>query len=137
MSHSYYTIWIHAVWSTKDRLPLISADLEQILYPAIENEFLESGCSVSIINGMPDYVHCLFKLNPNLSLAATIKQVKGASSHFINESKLIPDHFCWQSGYAAFSVSRSGLLKVYRYIKYQKRRHGQLSYLDEYRQFIK
>lgn len=116
---------------------MITPVLKPYIYRALETEFMKFKCRVGIINGMPDHIHCLFQLNPNQALSAVIKQVKGASSHFINQEHLVSGHFCWQNGYAAFSVSESGYSKVYRYIKYQKQRHAKTTFEEEYEQFMK
>ncbi|MBU2045774.1 MAG: transposase, partial [Bacteroidetes bacterium] len=85
MSHSYNKIWIHAIGATKDRQPLISQEIETALHDFIYSQLKELGCPVRIINGMLDHIHCLFLLNPQKSIAEIIKQIKGSSSHFINE----------------------------------------------------
>src|SRR5262245_60238494 len=123
MPHSYNKIWIHAIWSTKDRMPLINLSIEAKLYHYMRNQFIESGCPVRIVNGMPDHIHCLFLLNPIKSVAEIIKQVKGSSSHFINDGNLTEQKFAWQTGYAAYSVSESVMDKVFNYIKKQKEHH--------------
>ena len=89
MPHSFNKIWIHAVWATKERTPLISYKIEKHVYDFMRKQFIESGCPVRIINGMPDHVHCLFLLNPQKAITEIIKQVKGSTSHFINEQDLI------------------------------------------------
>jgi REP element-mobilizing transposase RayT len=128
MSHSLNKIWIHAIWSTKGRLPLIHPSIENKIYESIAEQFQEQGCTVKIINGMPDHVHCLFLLNPKKSIAEVIKKIKGSTSHNANQSSLIPEKFAWQTGYAAYSVSESGLGSVYNYIKSQKQHHRKKKY---------
>ncbi len=86
---------------------------------------------------MPDHVHCLFLLSPQKTIAEIIKQVKGSTSHFINEQNLIPDKFAWQTGYAAYSVSQSVLEKVVEYIRNQKQHHSKKTFHQEYDEFIK
>ncbi|MCB8963567.1 MAG: IS200/IS605 family transposase [Bacteroidales bacterium] len=127
MPHSYNRIWIHAIWSTKERLPLINSNVEKVLYPFIVEQFKELGCPVRIINGMFDHVHCLFLLNPMKTTAEIIKQIKGSSSHFINQQSNLIDKFAWQTGYAAFSVSESVVDRVYEYIANQKQHHQKRS----------
>src|SRR5690606_16876954 len=100
MGHSFNKISIHCICSTKDRSHLIVTDIETIVYNFISDQLREIGCPVRIINGMPDHIHCLFLLNPQKSIAEVIKQVKGSSSHFINQSNLINEKFSWQTGYA-------------------------------------
>ncbi len=137
MSHSYYKIWIHAVWATKERTPLIEASVESIIHEYIMEQFAELGCPAKIINGMPDHIHCLFRLNPQKSVADVIKQIKGSSSHFVNQHDLIADKFAWQTGYSAFSVSESAVGVVYHYIQNQKTHHQKKSFHQEYDEFIR
>ena len=137
MPHSFNKIWIHAIWSTKDRLPLIHQNIEKKIYEYMCNQFIESGCPVRIINGMQDHVHSLFLLNPQRGVADIIKQVKGSTSHWINEQNMIKEKFAWQTGYAAYSVSESVLEKVYQYIVNQKKHHQKTTFLKEYDEFIK
>jgi REP element-mobilizing transposase RayT len=63
MPHSFNKIWIHAIWATKRRMPLISSSIELKYYQFISEQLREKGCPVRIINGMPDHIYCLFLLN--------------------------------------------------------------------------
>ncbi len=123
MPHSVNKIWIHAIWATKKRAPFIKPAVEKKIRQFISDQLRDQGCPVRTINGMPDHIHCLFLLNPTKSIAEIIKQIKGTSSHFVNRNNLIAEKFAWQTGYAAYSVSESGVDKVYKYIKNQKKRH--------------
>jgi REP element-mobilizing transposase RayT len=137
MSHSYGNLLIHAIWSTKDWLPLIDFDLEKPLIENMKEQFAEKGCRLYILNGMPDHVHCLFNLNLSLSVAEVIKHVKGNSSHFVNQHNLIEGKFSWQTGYAAFSVSESGHKKVFDYILNQKTIHKKRNSKQELQAFLR
>jgi putative transposase len=137
MPHSFNKIWIHAIWSTKERMPLINSSVENKIYQFISEQLREQGCPVRIINGMPDHIHCLFLLSPQKSIAEVIKQIKGSSSHYINQNNLIDNKFSWQTGYAAYSVSESVVEKVYEYIKNQKQHHAKKTFQQEYEEFIK
>ncbi|HMO63548.1 MAG TPA: IS200/IS605 family transposase [Ferruginibacter sp.] len=137
MPHSFNKIWIHAIWATKERIPLIHQRIEQKLYQFIAGQLREQGCPVRIVNGMPDHIHCLFLLSPQKSIAEVIKQIKGSSSHFVNQANLISEKFSWQTGYAAYSVSESGVEKVFEYIKNQKSHHQKKVFQQEYDEFIK
>lgn len=136
MSHSFNKIWIHSVWSTKERLPLIKPAAENQIYTFISNQLRELGCPVRIINGMPDHIHCLFLMNPQKTIAEIVKQIKGSSSHFINQENIIPEKFAWQTGYAAFSVSESAIVKVYEYIENQKQHHQKRTFQKEFEEFL-
>jgi putative transposase len=137
MSHSYNKIWIHAIWSTKERMPLIHSAVENKIHQFITEQYRELGCPVRIINGMSDHIHCLFLLSPQKSIADVIKQIKGSSSHFINQNNVIADKFAWQTGYAAYSVSESVVERVFQYIKNQKAHHQKKPFQQEYDEFIK
>jgi REP element-mobilizing transposase RayT len=136
MSHSYNQIWIHAIWSTKVRLPLIHAAVEKTIHQYLSDQLRELGCPVRIVNGMPDHIHALFLLSPRKSIADVIKQIKGSSSHYINANNLIDHKFAWQTGYAAYSVSESAVDKVFQYIKNQKEHHQKNTFQQEYEEFI-
>ena len=137
MSHSFNKLWVHAIWSTKDRKPLIPPEIENTIYHQIRLQFSESECPIIAINGMPDHIHCLFLLNPKKSIAEIIKQVKGSSFHFINNKNLTNEKFGWQTGYAAFSVSESVMKKVLEYILNQKNHHQKKSFQTEFDEFLK
>jgi putative transposase len=137
MPHSFNKIWIHAIWSTKERMPLINSSVENKVYQFIAEQLREQGCLVRIINGMPDHIHCLFLLSPQKSIAEVIKQIKGSSSHIINQNNIIDDKFAWQTGYAAYSVSESVVEKVYEYIKNQKSHHQKKTFQQEHEEFVK
>ncbi len=137
MSHSFNKIWIHAIWATKERTPFITKNVESKIYDFMGEQLRKIGCPVRIINGMPDHIHCLFLLNPQKSISEVIKQIKGSSSHFINQSNLISEKFAWQTGYAAYSVSESVLERVFLYIQNQKNHHHKKTFQEEYNNFLK
>lgn len=137
MSHALSKIWIHAIWSTKNRTELIEKHHEQHIYTFIKNQFNECGCYIKNINGMPDHIHCLFLLNTQKSISEVIKQIKGSSAHYINQNNLCYTTFSWQTGYAAYSVSESIVGKVDAYIQHQKTHHALKSFEQEYNSLIK
>ena len=137
MSHSLNKIWIHAIWSTKDREPLIKPGIDAILHEFINSQLKELGCSVQAINSMADHIHCLFLLNPQKPITEIIKQIKGSSSHHINQQNLLPGKFAWQTGYAAYSVSESVIDKVIDYIRNQKEHHQKRTFENEFDEFAK
>ena len=136
MSHSYNKIWVHVIFSTKDRLPLISSPVEKQIYDHMREQLIEQGCRVRIINGIPDHVHLLYLQNSKKSVADIIKQVKGNTSHWINGQDMMKEKFAWQTGYAAYSISESQLEKVFQYIKNQKEYHTKKTFIQEYNEFI-
>ena len=133
MSKSFNRIWIHAIWVTKNREPLITHKLEKSMHPFLKEQFNGLSSQVLIINGMADHVHSLFSLSRQKSIADVMKQIKGASSRFVNKNSLISGRFEWQPGYAAFSVSDSETKKVFNYILNQKIYHQKKGLFEELR----
>lgn len=137
MPKSYNRIWIHAIWATKCRRPLIHPDIDHKLHEFITNKFKEAGCPIRISNGYHDHVHCLFLLNTKRPLDEVIQRVKGSSSHFVNSNDFINEKFAWQNGFRSFSVSESNSDSVYYYIRNQKAHHQKQAFKEEYKKFLK
>ncbi len=138
MSHSLIKIWIHGVFGTKDRSSLINNSFEVELYDHIKQKFEgDLDCKVRIINGTEDHIHLLFLLSPNFSIGDIFKNIKGESSHWVNQSNFLNQKFAWQIGYGAFSVSESMVKDVELYIKNQKVHHKKITYKEELELFIK
>ena len=136
MSHSLTRIWIHAVFSTKDRQPLLKDKMRASLLAHIQEELEDQGCGVRIINGTNDHIHVLFLLSKEHSIAQIMKSIKGESSHWINGGDLIPQKFAWQVGYGGFSVSESIVNKVEKYIRDQQEHHRTMTFAEEYQKLL-
>ena len=136
MPHSYCKVWIHAVWATKERAALIQQSVEKDIYDFMRKQYIACGCPVRIINGMPDHIHSVFLANASKPLNDVFHQVKGSTSHWINDKGMIKEKFTWQSGFAAFSVSESALEKVYLYVLNQKQHHQKKTFQEEYKELI-
>ena len=138
MSHSLAKIWIHGIFGTKNRKALIKPNFEDELYEHLKNR-LENDldCKVQIINGVEDHVHILFLLSQKYSIQDVFKNIKGESSHWINQNDFSKNKFSWQVGYGAFSVSGSKVKDVENYILKQKGHHANINFLDEYNNLMK
>ena len=120
---SYAEIYLHFVWGTWDRHPLLTGDRVDTVYRAIHYECASLGADVIAIGGMEDHVHLLARVPVSIAPAVLVKQVKGASSHLVN-----PEHgrhapFRWQRGYGAFSVSRQHVARIRNYVLNQEAHH--------------
>lgn len=122
MRRDKLALFLHLVWATWDRLPLITPDIERRLYRNIESEAQKLGCTVLALNGTENHVHLLVMVPSTLTVADLLKQIKGVSSHFVNEVLKPPTQFKWQGSYGAFTVSRWDVDKIKEYIKRQKGR---------------
>jgi len=132
MSHSLTCIWIHAVFGTKFRDSLILPEFESKLHAHMKMQLEEDlGCRVRVINGTSDHVHVLVLLNPNFAVKDILKNVKGESSHWVNQESFTRRKFAWQIGYAAYSVSESSLFAVEKYIQNQKEHHRKKAFPEE------
>lgn len=85
----------------------------------------------------PEHVHALIDLPTKYSIEEVFKLIKGASSHWINQNRLVRGKFFWGRGYGVFSVSQSSLAQVARYIATQEEHHRKRTFLEEYQHLIK
>ena len=137
MSHSYIKVWIHIVFTTKNIQPIIFSSFEEKLYSHIrehvENDFQ---CPIIAINGMTDHIHILMRLTQHIAIKDILKNIKGESSHWINQQDFTRTKFAWQTGYGVFSVSESMVDAVKQYIQNQKEHHRLKTFIEEYEEFM-
>ncbi len=132
MRRNKLALYLHLNWATWDRLPLITSDIERRLHRNIESEAQKQGCTVLALNGMPDHVHLFVSIPATITIANLVKQVKGVSSHFVNETLQPDGQFKWQGNYGAFTVSRWDIDKIIGYVKKQKEHHGATDVWSEF-----
>jgi putative transposase len=114
--HPYTQLYVHLVWSTWKRAPLITPDLRQRIYAVIQHQASQLGADVIAIGGVEDHVHVLTRLPTTIALATFVQRLKGASSHFATHVARAPHVFKWQGGYGAFTVSKRGVPMVRAYV---------------------
>jgi REP element-mobilizing transposase RayT len=124
MPNSHTEVFIHLVWTTSERQPLITPQIERVLYSCIAARCRDLQAHLMAIGGISDHVHLLIRLPATLTIAQIAKDIKGASSHLITHKLSQPD-FRWQSAYSAFGVSPEGVEAVCNYIQNQKQHHAQ------------
>ena len=132
----FIKIWIHLVWATKRREPVLDKSIRQKIFTHIRENARTKDIHIDFINGYTDHVHVLLSLNADQTIAKVMQLIKGESSFWINKYKLIPQKFEWQDDYFAVSVSESGVNKVREYIKNQERHHTKKTFQQEYDEFI-
>ncbi len=120
----YWRLFYHVVWGTKNRLPLIESVWEKDLYGYIWGKATALGCIPHAINGMSNHSHVAISIPPKLSVATLIGQLKGSSSHHVNE-RYLNGAFAWQAEYGVLSFSEKSLSRVVDYIKNQKKHHAE------------
>lgn len=136
MANTYTQIHIHAIFGVQNRLSLIKDEWKDELYKYITGIIKENSHRPLIINGTEDHVHLLCGFRPSQSLSKLMQDIKGSSSKWINQKKLVHGHFSWQEGYGAFSYSKSQLTGVIKYIENQQQHHQKQSFKEEYRKIL-
>ena len=134
-SGSHAELFFHFVWSTKHRAPLIDAEIEDGLKAVLFSKAEEVGIQIVEANGTEDHIHVLIKSKPTLAPADIAKNLKGASSHFVNHVVLGEDRIrslYWQDGYGVVSVSPAAVHSVREYIRNQKRHHAAKKLVEEF-----
>lgn len=121
MPGTHSQLYVHLVWATWDRLPLITPELELLLYREMHSTAHRIGAEIRAIGGLEDHVHVLVQIPSTLPVATLVKRLKGSSSHLAGRTG---GPFKWQGAYGAFSVSRWDLSRIERYIRKQKEHHG-------------
>ena len=133
----YIRIWIHLIWSTKNRERLITKEMKHKLLDHIRENARLKNIYIDFINCEPEHVHVSISLGSDQTISKVAQLIKGESSNWINKNKLITGHFEWQDEYIAVSVSESQINKVRDYIKNQKEHHRKKSFAEEYEEFTK
>lgn len=133
----YISAWFHLVWSTKMRRPYLSKQIRTQLFDHILKNAKLKGIFIDCINGHFDHMHCLISLSADQTLSKTVQMIKGESSWWINNNKLSPVKFEWQSEYFAISISQPDLKRVREYIYNQETHHRQQTFEEEYKEFLK
>ena len=133
----YIRIWIHLIFSTKNRDKLITKSLKPQLIKHILENAREKEIFIDFINCVEDHCHILISLGSGQSVSEIARLIKGESSHWVNKNKLSKFKFSWQEEYIAVSVSESQVNKVREYIKNQEEHHRVKSFSEEYSLFLK
>jgi putative transposase len=135
--HSYSVCWLHVVFNTLNKQPVINRDLSVMLSNYLREYSKEKNIyhRVNFVN--PEHVHMLIDLPTNISIEQMIQLFKGSSAHWINQNKYVRGKFYWGRGYGVFSVSPSKVDQVSRYIIGQEKHHRKITFHQEYHRLVK
>ncbi len=137
MQHSFASLLVHIIFSTKNRLPDLSPELAGRLFPYMGGIVRERKGVPLIINGPADHVHLLVSLPTTESTADLLRVVKTNSSRWVHEQFPAKSQFGWQTGYAAFTVSGSRADGVKNYIATQQEHHRRVPFQEEFQTFLR
>ncbi len=132
----YTKIYLHIVWSTKDRKPLITKELKPLLLNHIIENSKTKIIFIDSINCVENHVNLLISLGIEQTLSKIMLLIKGESSYWVNKQKIIPNKFEWQDEYFAASVSYTSIANVRGYIAKQEEHHKKITFADEYKMFL-
>ena len=137
MADTYTQLYTHIVFAVKGRQGLIPKHRKEALHQYITRIITNKKQTVIRINSMPDHIHILIGMTPDIALSDLVRDIKANSSKFINKNGWVAGKFEWQVGFAAFSYSHSQLDTVVSYIKNQEEHHARLTFREEYLTFLK
>ena len=133
----FVKVWIHFVWSTKNREPYLINEIRQKVFEHIRENARAKNIHLDFINGYVDHIHCLISLGTDQTIEKIMQLIKGESSFWINKNHLCKTKFEWQDEYFAVSVSESNLESVRKYIANQEEHHRTKSFDEEFGNFMK
>jgi putative transposase len=137
MPQSLAKVYLHAIFSTKNREPLLADEWREELFSVLGGATNNLGCQSLIVGGVADHVHLLFQLGRTITVANALGKIKSTSSSWVNQSQALTTDMHWQGGYAVFSVSQSNVEAVRDYIRRQPEHHATQSFQDELREWLR
>lgn len=129
-------VWLHFVWSTKNREPFLTDELRPKVFRHIRENAKGKGIQIDFINGYVDHVHCLISLGTDQTLSKIMQLVKGESAFWINKNNLCKTKFGWQDEYFVVGVGESMIENARNYIAKQETHHQTKSFDDEFEEFL-
>jgi len=137
MANTYSQIYIQIVFTVRGRQNLIPKQYREELQKFITGIISNRKQKMLAIFAMPDHIHLLVGLKPNMAISDLVRDIKAGSSKFISEKKWLRNKFSWQEGFGAFSYSKSQIDNVVKYILNQEEHHKKTSFKEEYLNFLK
>ena len=136
MPQSLSQLYAHLVFSTKDRVPFLTAEVQDRLFRYLAGALNAQDCPALKVGGHVDHVHLLFRLSKNKVPSRVVGEIKGESSKWVKAEFGELTEFSWQSGYGMFSVSASQVDAVVAYIANQEEHHRTTTFQEEFRKLL-
>jgi putative transposase len=136
MANTYTSLHYHVVFSTKNRVPDIAQNIEQRVWAYIGGIARKHKMTALQVGGVEDHIHALVTAPPIYAPSQIAQFLKGESSKWIHEEFREMRGFGWQDGYGAFTVSKSNIPDVVRYIQNQREHHRKKTFQEEYRELL-
>ena len=135
MPNTYSQLYIQLVFAVKARQSFIKEEFREELQKYISGIIREKGQKLYAIYSMPDHTHVLVSIKPDIAISDLVRDIKSNSSSFIKEKNFVKK-FSWQTGFGAFSYSKSQVLNVVEYILNQPKHHAKKTFKQEYLEFL-
>ena len=135
--HSFISVHVHCVWSTKNRNPSLDSRLRERLWPYLGGIARANKVNALVIGGTADHVHMLISLPATFSVAKMVQFFKGNSSKWIHETFPGMHSFEWQEGYGAFSIGISAIEATKTYIRNQPEHHRRRTFREEFETMLR
>ncbi|HEV8711210.1 MAG TPA: IS200/IS605 family transposase [Candidatus Binatia bacterium] len=136
MANTYTSLHYHITFSTKNRERWITPDIEQRIWTYLGGIARENGIVPLKIGGIEDQVHLVLGMPPTLALSKMVQLLKGGSSKWIHDTFPALRGCGWQDGYGAFTVSKSNLPEVLKYVENQRTHHHTRTFQEEFRALL-
>ena len=137
MADTYTGLYIHYVFSTKNREAIIAEHVQERIWAFMGGIARENRMKALCIGGVADHVHLLISMPTTISVAKTMQLIKGGTTAWVHDTYPGMRHFAWQEGYGAFSVGERDLDTEIAYINNQREHHRTRSFQEEYRELLK
>ena len=138
MPQPFSAVYIHLVFSTKDRRPLLrDKTMRAALHSYLAGVSKQLDCAPVLAGGVEDHIHLLARFGRTISQAEWVKELKRVSNIRLKEHGREYADFEWQGGYADFSVSQSNLEQVKLYIAGQEEHHRKVGFQEELRALLR
>ena len=136
MPSTHSSLQYHLVFSTKNRARHIDVGWQPRLHEYLGGIIRTMGGISLVVGGVRDHVHMLVTLKPVHRISDVLRDLKKSSSKWVHD-EIGQREFAWQEGYGAFTVSRSNIPSVKKYIEHQEDHHRKRSFRDEYRELLR
>ena len=136
MVNSYTSLFVHVIFSTQNRKPVLTSAVRGRLWPYMGGIARENKMKAVSVGGTADHAHLLILIPPTIAVAKAVQLVKGGSSKWLHENFSLRN-FAWQEGYGAFSIGASQVDEVATYIARQQEHHRVKGFQEEYLAYLK
>jgi putative transposase len=137
MANTFSSLNVHCIFSTKERVPLLTPEVRERLWQYLGGMARQNGLRAKCVGGVADHVHLLLSLSTIIAVSKAIQLIKAGSSGWIHQTFPKLRNFSWQQGYGAFSVGVSQMPETIHYIEHQAEHHRTRTFQEEYLAILK